>query len=205
MTEADVRRLLAEKKIRTVRPDPETAQVELDVARRHIASAEKIMDDDPTLAFTALYDAIRKAIAAHMRSRGYRVTRGLGAHAKTGSTRSPHSTTWTSRRTSTSSTRSAISGTRANTRRSPWASMTCAKLLSTPRRSSTLSRVTSEGAQRSRVRCRDVRGRYSRSFVSPVLAACVHRCVHAARKMSICRRVRIPLGALRRWRPAGTA
>ena len=63
MTEADVRRLLAEKKIRTVRPDPETAQVELDVARRHIASAEKIMDDDPTLAFTALYDAIRKAIA----------------------------------------------------------------------------------------------------------------------------------------------
>lgn len=84
MTEADVRRLLAEKKIRTVRPDPETAQVELDVARRHIASAEKIMDDDPTLAFTALYDAIRKAIAAHMRSRGYRVTRGLGAHAKTG-------------------------------------------------------------------------------------------------------------------------
>lgn len=84
MTEADVRRLLAEKKIRTVRPDPETAQVELDVARRHIISAEKIMVDDATLAFTALYDAIRKAIAAHMRSRGYRVARGPGAHAKTG-------------------------------------------------------------------------------------------------------------------------
>jgi hypothetical protein len=84
MTEADVRRLLAEKKIRTVPPDPETARVELEVARRHIASAEKIMDDDATLAFTALYDAIRKAIAAHMRSRGYRVTRGPGAHAKTG-------------------------------------------------------------------------------------------------------------------------
>jgi HEPN domain len=84
MTEADVRRLLAEKKIRTVRPDPETAHIELDVARRHIVSAEKIMDDDATLAFTALYDAIRKAIAAHMRSRGYRVARGPGAHAKTG-------------------------------------------------------------------------------------------------------------------------
>jgi hypothetical protein len=84
MSEADVRRLLAEKKIRTVRPDPETAQVELDVARRHIASAEKIVDDDATLAFTALYDAIRKAITAHMRSRGYRVARGPGAHAKTG-------------------------------------------------------------------------------------------------------------------------
>ena len=42
------------------------------------------MADDSTLAFTALYDAMRKAIAAHMRSRGYRVTRGAGAHAKTG-------------------------------------------------------------------------------------------------------------------------
>jgi hypothetical protein len=84
MTEADVQRLLAEKKIRTIAPDPETARAEIDIARRHIASAEKIMADDSTLAFTALYDAMRKAIAAHMRSHGYRVTRGPGAHAKTG-------------------------------------------------------------------------------------------------------------------------
>jgi hypothetical protein len=84
MTEADVRRLLAEKKIRATPPDPETARVELDLARRHIGSAEKIMANDPTLAFTALYDAMRKAIVAHMRSRGYRVTRGAGVHAKTG-------------------------------------------------------------------------------------------------------------------------
>lgn len=84
MTEADVQRLLAEKKIRVVTPDPETARAELDVARRHIVSAEKIMADDSTLAFIALYDAMRKAITAHMRSRGYRVTRGPGAHAKTG-------------------------------------------------------------------------------------------------------------------------
>lgn len=84
MTEADVQRLLAEKKIRAVTPDPETARAEIDVARRHIVSAEKIMADDSTLAFTALYDAMRKAITAHMRSRGYRVTRGPGAHAKTG-------------------------------------------------------------------------------------------------------------------------
>jgi hypothetical protein len=84
MTEAEVRRLLAEKKIRRVLPDRETARVELEVARRHIASADKIMADDANLAFTALYDAIRKAISAHMRSRGYRVTRGPGAHTKTG-------------------------------------------------------------------------------------------------------------------------
>lgn len=84
MAEADVGRLLGEKKIRMVSPDPETARAELEIARRHIVSAERIVDDDATLAFTALYDAIRKAIVGHMRSRGYRVTRGPGAHAKTG-------------------------------------------------------------------------------------------------------------------------
>ncbi len=84
MTEADVRRLVAEKKIRAGVPDPETARAEIDIARRHIASAAKVMADDPTLACAALYDAMRKAITAHMRSRGYRVTRGPGAHVKTG-------------------------------------------------------------------------------------------------------------------------
>jgi hypothetical protein len=84
MTEADVQRLLTNNTIRRVAPDPETARAEIDVARRHVASAEKIMDEDSTLAFTALYDAMRKAITAHMRSRGYRVARGPGAHAKTG-------------------------------------------------------------------------------------------------------------------------
>jgi len=84
MTRADLQRLLATNRIRPTAPDPETAAAEIDVARRHVASAEKIMDDDATLAFTALYDAMRKAIAAHMRARGYRVTRGAGSHAKTG-------------------------------------------------------------------------------------------------------------------------
>lgn len=84
MTEADVRRLLADGMLRRVAADPGTAQAEVALARRHIASAEKIMDEDPTLAFTALYDAMRKSIAAHMRARGLRVARGPGAHMKTG-------------------------------------------------------------------------------------------------------------------------
>jgi hypothetical protein len=84
MTEAEVRKLLAEKKLREIAPDPETARAEIEVARRHVASAKTIMGSDSTLAFTALYDAIRKAISAHMRARGYRVGRGPGAHAKTG-------------------------------------------------------------------------------------------------------------------------
>jgi len=82
--EADVQRLLASKGIRRVAADPETARSEVEISRRHLASAEKIMADDPTLAFTALYDAMRKAISAHMRTRGYRVTGGPGAHMKTG-------------------------------------------------------------------------------------------------------------------------
>ncbi len=84
MTDADVQLLLEQRKIQIVAADPETARAELETARSHIASAEKIMAEDPTLAFTALYDAMRKAIAAHMRSRGYRVTRGPGAHMRTG-------------------------------------------------------------------------------------------------------------------------
>jgi len=74
MAEADVRMLLAQKKLREVAPDPETARAEIELARRHIASAETSMASDSTLAFTALYDAIRKAISAHMRAHGYRVS-----------------------------------------------------------------------------------------------------------------------------------
>lgn len=36
------------------------------------------------LAYTALYDASRLAISAHMRANGYRVTGGPGAHVKFG-------------------------------------------------------------------------------------------------------------------------
>jgi len=45
-----------------VAPDPETAQAEIDVAGRHIASAEKIMADDLTLASTALF--VRRRMGA---------------------------------------------------------------------------------------------------------------------------------------------
>jgi hypothetical protein len=84
MTEAQIQRLLAERKIEQVDPDPETARQEVDTAQRHIAAAREIAELDPTLAFIGLYDAIRKAIQAHMRAGGYRVTRGPGAHVKIG-------------------------------------------------------------------------------------------------------------------------
>lgn len=84
MTEADVQRLLTRGNITRVEPDPATALEEIATARRHIAAAAKIAELDPTLAFTGLYDAMRKAIQAHMRANGYRVSRGTGGHRKMG-------------------------------------------------------------------------------------------------------------------------
>lgn len=84
MTDSDVKRLLADKVIQRIPADQETAGAEIEVARRHILSARKIMKDDPALAFTGLYDAMRKAVVAHMRSRGFRIAKMQGSHKKTG-------------------------------------------------------------------------------------------------------------------------
>jgi hypothetical protein len=84
MTEAGLQRLLAERKIESVEPDPETAREEIATARRHIEAAGQIAGLDPTLAFTGLYDAMRKAIQAHMRANGYRISKGPRGHVKIG-------------------------------------------------------------------------------------------------------------------------
>lgn len=120
MTEADVQHLLAEKKIRAGAPDPETARVEVDVARRHIASAEKIMADDSTLAFTAIGQSSipRRAASSNgvswngssFRRRSSRATVGLrrpstsgrATEALTGVTSSSHSADRAGVRTGTS-------------------------------------------------------------------------------------------------------
>ena len=49
-------------------------------ARRHLNSARLLAESDVTLAITACYDAIRKAITAHMTASGYRPRNGNGAH-----------------------------------------------------------------------------------------------------------------------------
>jgi len=76
--------LVAEGVIEPVAPDPETARIELEQARLHVESAAEIAERDPVAAFALGYDAIRKALSAHMRARGYRVTKGKGHHARTG-------------------------------------------------------------------------------------------------------------------------
>ena len=84
MGDAELRLLLGSNAIEHVEPDPDTARQELDAARRHIDSAARIADLDPTAAFVVGYDAMRKAISAHMRASGYRVKRGGGQHHRTG-------------------------------------------------------------------------------------------------------------------------
>ena len=75
--------LEARGQIEAVAPDSAVSQDELAMARRHLATARGIADSDPVVAYTALYDATRKAISAHMRNSGYKATPGLGQHAKT--------------------------------------------------------------------------------------------------------------------------
>lgn len=84
MSQEELDELVAEGAIEPVAPDPETARIELEQAGLHVESAAEIAARDPVAAFAIGYDAIRKALSAHMRHRGYRVTKGKGHHARTG-------------------------------------------------------------------------------------------------------------------------
>ena len=76
--------LIGEGMIERVEPDPDTARQELRAARSHVESAVLIAGRDPTGAFAMAYDAMRKALSAHMRATGYRATTGRGHHYRTG-------------------------------------------------------------------------------------------------------------------------
>ena len=59
--------------------DPQLAERLLAAATRHVTSAETLRDSDPELAYTALYDAIRKALSAMLQAQGLRPT-AAGGH-----------------------------------------------------------------------------------------------------------------------------
>lgn len=84
MSRRALQELLANGALERVAADIETARQELDTARRHAQTAQAIADADPTAAFAVGYDAMRKAISAHMRAGGYRVARRQGHHHWTG-------------------------------------------------------------------------------------------------------------------------
>jgi HEPN domain len=84
MGHEEVEALIGRGVVRRVEADSESAQKELAAARRHLESVSEIAEIDPDGAFSLAYDAARKAIAAHMRAKGFRPGQGKGAHAKTG-------------------------------------------------------------------------------------------------------------------------
>jgi hypothetical protein len=83
MPDTGVASLVAAGALETVEPDRDLAALDLEDARNHLRSAERLLADDPLMAYTAVYDAARKAVAAHMRTAGLRVRGKVGFHVKT--------------------------------------------------------------------------------------------------------------------------
>lgn len=77
-----IEEMVSERLIEDVKPDPPAALAELGMAKAHLASVERVLEADPALAYTAVYDAARKAISAEMRHRGVRA-KEPGLHVKT--------------------------------------------------------------------------------------------------------------------------
>ena len=76
--------LLAEGAIERVKEDRKAADLNLGSAESHLRSAEAVAADDSEGAFVLAYDAMRKAILAHMQANGFRVSARPGAHYRTG-------------------------------------------------------------------------------------------------------------------------
>lgn len=84
MASSEVDALLAEGAIVRVGSDVKAARADVRAARVHLSSAATIAESDPVGAFSLAYDAIRKALVAHMLLNGFRVRSGIGAHYQTG-------------------------------------------------------------------------------------------------------------------------
>ena len=77
--EEAVRRLIEQGEIEQVRPDPDLADLLMDDAHRHLATAELVADPDPAGAYQMTYDAARKACSALLAVQGLRAT-SRGGH-----------------------------------------------------------------------------------------------------------------------------
>lgn len=94
----EVARLIDGGRLERVPPDFAAAGRAIRAARRHLDSTAMLIDDDPDLAYTALYDAVRKSCAALLQAEGLRaISRGghgavqyavLGMFGQTGPLRS---------------------------------------------------------------------------------------------------------------------
>lgn len=75
---AVVERLLDGGHLEQVLADVELAKAILDQAKRHLETADREADLDPHMAYSALYDAARKALAALLQIQGLRPSRAGG-------------------------------------------------------------------------------------------------------------------------------
>lgn len=74
--------LTATGRLEVIAADHDEAADLIEHAKRHLASAKAIADSDPAGAYQLLYDAARKAAAAHMAASGIRAKSDVpGAHA----------------------------------------------------------------------------------------------------------------------------
>jgi len=74
--------LLARGRLERIEPRPSAAEHLLAESRRHLASAQLLLDtDDVSMAFISAYDAARKALTAILALTGMRATGGDGGHA----------------------------------------------------------------------------------------------------------------------------
>ena len=75
----EIERLVADQRLQRVPASVEAAGLMLEEARRHLASAGLLVDVDPQGAYTLLYDAARKGLAAVLLAQGLRAT-AKGGH-----------------------------------------------------------------------------------------------------------------------------
>jgi hypothetical protein len=73
--------MLTGRDLERVPPSAEHAADLLQQARKHVASAARIADDDPAGSFQLLYDAARKALWAVLENQGLRPT-SRGGHMR---------------------------------------------------------------------------------------------------------------------------
>ncbi|GAA2217316.1 hypothetical protein GCM10010413_00880 [Promicromonospora sukumoe] len=79
--EPEVQNLIDEGELQQVAPSEEHAEFLLGQADVHLASAAKVIDDDPSGALAMLYDAARKAMTAPLARQGLRPTNKNGHRA----------------------------------------------------------------------------------------------------------------------------
>jgi hypothetical protein len=85
--------MIERRELTQVTAGTELAERLLATARQHVASARLLADSDPYLAYAALHDAIRKALAALLQVQGLRATTSGGHLAVTQAVQAQFGTT----------------------------------------------------------------------------------------------------------------